>query len=67
MYRASAFISSNFSEDELIDKASLILSKALDAASDVFCSNSFPEQLIYSVTFCKENHTISHQQSYINL
>lgn len=51
MYNASAFISSNFSEYELMDKASTIISKASDAASEVFCSNNLAERFVLSATF----------------
>lgn len=65
IWRASTFISSSFSEHELIDKASAIISNALEAAVDDFCSKTIAERFVSSSTLCMSNkHRICYQPPY---
>ena len=59
----SAFISCNFSEYRLMDKASAIKSRALRAASSVFCSISSEERLVHSAAFCRKKVPNDHQNT----
>lgn len=54
MQRASPFSSSNFSEWLLMVKASMMIFKALLAASEVLCCKSSADWFVQSITFCQQ-------------